>query len=134
MGFLPRLLSRSVTRPAPARKATNGPPCRREGEPVADRVLLRASAEAFERALIVLDGDGATLAAGEIALEACAQALGASGCDAAAVIGAVARLEPDAAAALRALGDAGAPCDLAVTGPEGVVRASGRAVGALALL
>jgi signal transduction histidine kinase len=123
-----------VARPAPAGKATNGPASRREGEGAADRVLLRASAEAFGRALIVLDVDGARLAAGETALHACAQALGATGCEAATVIAAVARLGPDAGATLRALGEAGTPFDLAVAGPGGVVRASGRAVGALALL
>jgi len=133
MGFLPRLLSRSVARPPPAGKAANGS-ASRAAQPPADRVLLRASAEAFEKALIVLDGDEATLAAGETALEACGRALGAPECDAAAVVAALARLEPAAGAALQALGDAGTPCDVAAEGPGGMVRASGRTVGALALL
>ena len=46
MGFLPRLLPRSVARPPPVGKAAIGP-ASREGEPPSDRVLLRASAEAF---------------------------------------------------------------------------------------
>jgi signal transduction histidine kinase len=132
MGFLPRLLSRSVARPTRARKAANRS-ASRAGQP-ADRILLRASAEAFGRALIVLDGEDATLAAGEIALGACAEALGAPGCDATAVIRTLARLEPAAGASLRALADTGLACDLAVEGPGGAVRGSGRSVGALALL
>jgi signal transduction histidine kinase len=99
-----------------------------------DRGLLRASAQAFEKALIVLDGGQAVLAAGERAGEACAAALGAPGADAEALLGAMARIEPRMGAAVRALAESGAPCDLAVAGPSGVVRASGRAVGGLALL
>lgn len=106
----------------------------REPEPASDRILLRASAEAFERALIVVQGERAILAAGEDALEACARALGASGSDAAAVIEAMSRLEPVAGEALQALAEAGSPCDVAVGAPGGLVRASGRARGALALL
>jgi len=133
MGFLPRLLPRTVARPAPRRKAANGP-ASGAGAPPADRVLLRASAEAFERALIVLDGERTALAAGETALEACARALGVPGCDAPTVIEALARLDPAAGVAVRALGEAGTPCDLAAAGLAGTVRASGRTVGALALL
>ncbi|HLZ84689.1 MAG TPA: PAS-domain containing protein [Caulobacteraceae bacterium] len=122
-----------MARPAPRRKAANGP-ASGAGAPPADRVLLRASAEAFERALIVLDGERTALAAGETALEACARALGVPGCDAPTVIEALARLDPAAGVAVRALGEAGTPCDLAAAGLAGTVRASGRTVGALALL
>jgi len=104
------------------------------GTPGSDGILLRAAAEAFGRALIVLDGGDASLGAGEGALEDCAAALGASGCEAEAVIAALVRRQPAAGLALRALARSGAPCDLAADGPGGAVRASGRAVGGLALL
>jgi signal transduction histidine kinase len=133
MGFLPRLLSRSLPRQAGAGKAANGS-VSHAVRTLADRILLRASAEAFERALIVLDGEGATLAAGEIALEACSRALGEPGCDVAAVVRTLARLEPTAGAMLRALAETGLACDLAIQGPGGAVRGSGRSIGALALL
>jgi signal transduction histidine kinase len=99
-----------------------------------DRILLRASAEAFHRALIVLDGDDAVLAAGEATLEDCAAALGVSGYEAEAVIAALVRRQPAAGLALRALARSGTPCDLTADGPGAAVRACGRAVGGLALL
>jgi len=97
-------------------------------------VLLRAAADAFDRALILLDGEGARLAAGETVLQACAMALGVTGDDAQSVIHALERWAPAAGGALRALAHDGTPCDVAAAGPGGTVRASGRPSGALALV
>ncbi len=95
---------------------------------------LRVSADAFDRALILLDEDQPRLAAGERSLAACAEALGARGDDVDAVLSALARCDPEAAAALRSLSEAGTPFDAVVAGPAGEVRLSGRAAGAVAMV
>jgi len=97
---------------------------------------LRASADAFDRALIALDDDGARLIAGDGALAACAAAVGevAAAGDARGLLAALARRDGVVDAGLRALNAAGAPFDAVIRGPGGTIRLSGRAAGALALV
>ena len=54
-------------------------------------MLLRASAEAFGRALIRLEADGPVLVAGEATLERCRLSLNAEGGDLAGLIAAMGR-------------------------------------------
>jgi signal transduction histidine kinase len=95
---------------------------------------LRAFANAQDRALIVLETDGARLAAGERALEACATVLGSPGADVAAVLAALAARDPAIGDALEALEASGTAFDHAVRGPGGAVVVSGRTAGALAMV
>jgi signal transduction histidine kinase len=102
--------------------------------PALAAVHLRAFARAHDRCLILLEADGARLAAGERTLAACAAALGVPGGDAAAALGALARLDPAAGGALAILAARGTAFDRMVPGPGGPVHASGRAAGALAMV
>ena len=99
-----------------------------------DSVILRAWAEAFGRAVLLLEGGRATLVSGESALAACAEALGESDADPGSVVDALARSDPATRAAVRDLSETGAGCDVSSPVPGGLVRASGRSAGALALL
>ena len=97
-------------------------------------LAAQASSEAFDTALIELDGESARLIAGEEALASCAAKLGAPGADVAGVIAALAAADPHHAQRLTALVETGAPCAFEALGPAGVVQAEGRAGGALAWL
>jgi signal transduction histidine kinase len=109
-----------------------------------EAAILRASEDAVGRAVFLLEDDSATtenanaqhatLVSGEAALAACARVLGAPGGDARTVLATLARLDAAAAGALRALGSDGTPFDITVNAPGGVLRANGRAAGALALV
>lgn len=94
----------------------------------------QAGAEAFDSALLALEGGEARLTSGEDAFRACARALGSPEADAGAVASLLARSDPDHAAKLRALAERGEPCTFEVRGAEGTVVVEGRAAGALAWL
>jgi len=101
-----------------------------------DRALhaAKAAAEAFETAVIAL-GDGvARLVTGEESLAVCAERLGASGGDAAAVLDVLRRADPHHASLIDALIQSGAPCAFEVRATSGGVAVEGRAIGALAFL
>jgi PAS domain-containing protein len=93
-----------------------------------------AGAEAFESALILIDGGRPSLIGGEDALAACAQALGVGAADPHAMIDALAAMDPDHARRLEALLTKGEACAFEVRGPRDAVRVEGRAAGALAWL
>jgi signal transduction histidine kinase len=97
-----------------------------------------ASAEAFDRAVVVIDSDGARLASGRDSLSACATALGLrADADAAQLIEALIRTHPEHARRLKALADRGEPCDFEARGQgasQGAVVVQGRTAGAFAWL
>jgi signal transduction histidine kinase len=96
-----------------------------------------ASAEAFDSAVVTIEGGAARLASGADSLAACALALGLSeDADAPAVVQAVAKLEPEHARRLKALIEKGEPCDFEARLPHGktAVVVEGRTSGALAWL
>ena len=102
-----------------------------------------ASAEAFDSAVVAIEGGRIRLASGHESLVACGQALGLTPEQAenpAEVVQALIRSDPEHARRLRALFDRGEPCDFeARTLPDGkVARAAvvveGRTAGALAWL
>ncbi len=97
-----------------------------------------ASAEAFDRAVVVIDAEGARLASGRDSLSACALALGLRpDADAAAVVEALVRSHPEHARRLKALAERGEPCDFEARGPaagQGAVVVEGRTAGAFAWL
>src|SRR5580698_4582592 len=102
----------------------------------ADRALraAKASAEAFETAVIALGDGPARLVAGEESLALCAERLGSAGGDAAAVLEALRRADPNHAPLIDALVQSGAPCAFEVRATLGGVAVEGRAIGALAFL
>ena len=95
----------------------------------------QASAEAFDSAVVVMDGAGARLASGPDALAACARALGL---DPAAGAEPVARALAAGGheARLKALVDRGEPCDFEARAPgaKSMVLVEGRTAGAFAWL
>jgi PAS domain-containing protein len=97
-----------------------------------------ASAEAFDRAVVVIDSDGARLASGRDSLSACATALGLrADADADQVVEALIRTHPEHARRLKALADRGEPCDFEARGQgvsQGAVVVQGRTAGAFAWL
>jgi signal transduction histidine kinase len=97
-------------------------------------VSARASIEAFDTALLEIDGDRTRLIAGDDALAACAARLGLDNFDATAVVAGLAAIDPVYANRLKALVEAAQPCVFEVAAPHGVVRVEGRAGGALAWL
>src|SRR5579872_3446450 len=88
-----------------------------------DRALhaARASAEAFETAVIALGDGPARLVAGEESLAVCAERLGASGGDAAGVLEALRRADPHHASLIDTLIQSGAPCAFEVRATPGGV-------------
>ncbi|MEO6339826.1 MAG: ATP-binding protein [Caulobacteraceae bacterium] len=100
-----------------------------------------ASAEAFDSAVVVIEGTTARLASGQDSLAACAAALGLDpAADATQVLQALMRSDPDHAARLKALIERGEACDFEARGPQGAagpkaaVVVEGRAAGAFAWL
>ncbi len=94
----------------------------------------RASAEAFDSALLAVE-DGQTLvASGEESLAVCVEALDLASPEPQGVLNALMRADPDHARRLRALFERGEPCAFEVQGPAGMVTVEGRASGALAWL
>jgi signal transduction histidine kinase len=97
-----------------------------------------ASTEAFDRAVVVIDADGARLASGRDSLAACASALGLRPeADANQVIEALVKSHPEHARRLKALADRGEPCDFEAKGDGaslGAVVVEGRTAGAFAWL
>jgi len=102
-----------------------------------------ASAEAFDSAVVVLDAEGARLASGRESLIACAEALGLPDpetVEAAEVVQALIRTDPEHARRLKALSERGEPCDFEARGAHsneaarGAVVVEGRTAGALAWL
>jgi len=90
--------------------------------------------EAFETALIALDGESAELVAGRESLARCAAALGAVEASARGVIDALAAADPTHAGRLEALAKRGEATSFEARGPFGAVRVDGRSAGALAWL
>jgi len=94
----------------------------------------KASAEAFDSALLVVEDGQAMLTSGEESLATCAQALGLSDVTAQGLVNALMRADPDHARRLRALFERGEACAFEARGANGVVAVEGRAAGALAWL
>lgn len=94
----------------------------------------RASAEAFDCALVVVDDGVARLASGEEALAACAAAFDLEDEDPQALMEAMIGADPDHARRLRALTEKGEACAFEARGPFGAVSVEGRAAGAQAWL
>ncbi len=93
---------------------------------------VAAAAEAFDTALIGIEGEAVRLIAGEDGLATCADILNlATGASAAETLAAAATQEPDNARRLEALIRKGEACAFEVRGPKGRVSVEGRAAGAL---
>jgi len=94
----------------------------------------QASAEAFDSAMITVEGNSARLAWGGDTLGLCASALGVSPSDARAapgvVIEALMRADPGHRRRLIALFESGEGCAFQVRGPRGIVAVDGRSAGA----
>ncbi len=95
---------------------------------------LDAAAEAFERALILIDEGRPTLIGGRDALAACAEILGVASGDPQAVIDALAASDAGHARRLDALFTQGEACVFEARGARGGVSVEGRSAGALAWL
>src|SRR5450432_4246481 len=107
-----------------ARRATDtGLLARGEQLTEADRALraAKAAAEAFETAVLSIGDGAARLVAGEESLAVCAERLGAPGGDAAAVLAALRRTDPNHAPQIDALIHSGAPCAFEVRARTGGV-------------
>jgi len=89
--------------------------------------------EAFDSAVIAVEGGRASLMAGAEGLEVCAQVLGVSP-DVQAVVAALGGADPDHAHKLSALFERGQPCAFDARGQGGWVSVEGRAAGAMAWL
>jgi signal transduction histidine kinase len=89
--------------------------------------------DAFDTAVVAVEGGSAALVAGGEGLAACARALDAAA-DASAVIGALSEADPGYAQKLAALFERGEACVFEARGPHGLVAVEGRAAGALAWL
>ena len=96
----------------------------------------QASTDVFDRAVVVIEPDGARLASGRDSLAACATALGLSAAaEPDAVVDALIRSHPENARRLRALLERGEPCDFEARGEaKGAVVVEGRTAGAFAWL
>lgn len=103
-------------------------------EALARTEAAQSGAEAFDSALLALETGGARLTSGEDAARACATALGLPTADAAGLVSALTRSDPDHGERLKALTERGEPCAFEVRGPAGTVVVEGRASGALAWL
>lgn len=95
---------------------------------------LETAFEAFDEAVVLLDGDMAKLMAGEGALARCAMALGSGTDDAGEVLRVLADQSEAASAALAALKESGRGFDLRGLGPDGSVAVRGRAIGAMGVV
>ncbi|MHB8528320.1 MAG: sensor histidine kinase [Caulobacteraceae bacterium] len=100
----------------------------------AARAGVTAAAEAFDTALIRVEGEDARLIAGEDSLAVCALVLGLLPAGAKEMIAALRALEPDYAQRLDTLLDKGEPCVFEARGPKGMVNVDGRSAGAFAWL
>ncbi|ATC26351.1 PAS domain-containing protein [Caulobacter vibrioides] len=89
--------------------------------------------DAFDTAVIAVEGGRANLVAGGEGLIACAKALGADA-EVSAVVAALSDADPNYAQKLTALFERGEPCVFEARGPHGLVSVEGRAAGALAWL
>jgi signal transduction histidine kinase len=97
----------------------------------------QASAEAFDSAMLTIEGGRARLAWGGDSLALCAEMLGLAPADdpePQALIEALMRVDPDHRRRLTALIDRGEPCAFQVRGAQGLVLVDGRAAGACAWL
>ena len=106
---------------------------RRTGGGQADGGGVPAATEAFGAALICLGRGGAELVGGSDALSDCARALGVPA-QAQAVVDALGAADPGHARRLVALATEGEPFTFEVRGTHGLVKAEGRASGAVAWL
>lgn len=98
-----------------------------------DALEAPAWVEAFDTAVIAVEGDRIELAAGAEGLSACARVLGVSA-EADAMVAALRGSDPSHAQKLAALFERGEPCAFEARGGEGWVSVEGRAAGALAWL
>lgn len=89
--------------------------------------------DAFDTAVIAVEGGRASLVAGGEGLAACAKALGAD-TEVSAVLAALGDADPNYAQKLAALFERGEPCVFEARGANGLVSVEGRAAGALAWL
>jgi signal transduction histidine kinase len=95
----------------------------------------QASTDVFDRAVVVIEPQGARLASGRDSLAACAAALGLNAADPDAVVDALIRSHPENARRLKALLDSGEPCNFEARGDgKGAVVVEGRTAGAFAWL
>jgi signal transduction histidine kinase len=95
----------------------------------------QASTDVFDRAVVVIEPQGARLASGRDSLAACAAALGLNAADPDAVVDALIRSHPENARRLKALLETGEPCDFEARGKgKGAVVVEGRTAGAFAWL
>ncbi len=91
-----------------------------------------AAADAFEGALIAIEGDEVRLLAGHEALADCARALKIVPGDPALLLKALAQAAPEHAVRLKGLIEKGEPFRLTIQGEEGPVTVEGRSSGAMA--
>ncbi|MFY8144588.1 MAG: cell cycle protein kinase DivL [Caulobacter sp.] len=89
--------------------------------------------DAFDTAVVAVEGGRASLVAGGEGLAACAKALGAD-TEVSAVVAALGDADPNYAQKLAALFERGEPCVFEARGANGLVAVEGRAAGALAWL
>ncbi|HWA61702.1 MAG TPA: ATP-binding protein [Caulobacteraceae bacterium] len=95
----------------------------------------QASSEAFDTAMVAIEGGRARLIAGEDSLAACAHVLGLSVSDPQAVTDAISRADPEHSRRLGALFTRGEPCAFEARGVKGGgVSVEGRSAGAIAWL
>jgi len=99
-----------------------------------DPLGVRGYAEAFGQALLRIDDSGFELLGGESAMRACVEALGGGEGSAGWAIDQLRVADPKVGPALQSLLEDGVPFDLRIAAAAGVVRATGRAAGALALV
>jgi len=92
-----------------------------------------ASAEAFDSALLSVEGGQASLVSGEEPFAACAAALGVEA-QPSSIINALMRIDPEHARRLRALFERGEASAFEARGSAGAVAVEGRAAGAIAWL
>ena len=104
----------------------------------ADRAdAAHASTEAFDAAVVVIEGGAARLTSGQDSRVACAAALGLEHpgeTEAATVLQALMRSDPEHARRLKGLFERGEPCDFEARGPRATVLVEGRTAGAFAWL
>ncbi len=94
-----------------------------------------ASTDVFDRAVVVIEPQGARVASGRDSLAACAATLGLGSADADAVVDALIHSHSENARRLQALIERGEPCNFEVRGQgKGAVVVEGRTAGAFAWL
>lgn len=96
----------------------------------AGSAAARASAEAFDCALVRIDDGAARLASGEEAMAACCAAFELEADDARGLIDAMTAADTDHARRLRNLIEKGEACAFEARGPHGAISVEGRAAGA----